>query len=89
MFIDVLLGSIEEMNRLIGERMSNTCYCEKLAYSSFRFSKFKKFVFSSVFGSFKQRRYPLILKLPAKTQNQRSGSKSICDFFIILVLKGI
>ena len=52
-------------------------------FSKLRFSGFKKFVNSSVFEELQLTQISLQLK------NQRSGSKTVCGFSIILILKGI
>ena len=83
-------SSIKEIKRLIGKGMSNIYLkVEKRKFSKLRFSKFTKFIFRPVFGELQLTQIYLNFKLLLQLKTQRSGSKNISDFLIILVLKGI
>ena len=60
-------------------------------FSKHRFSEPTKFIFESVFGIWRPptRSYHLVLKLFVATSNQKSGSKIVCIFSVILILKRI
>ena len=62
-------------------------YCEKLPFSKLRFSQSKKFVSMAAFGELQLTKISLNFKNQLK--NQISGSKTVCGFSIILILKGI
>ena len=84
----MFFSSIQEINRLISKGMS-IIYL-KVTIEKLRFSKFKRFVSRSVFGELHFNAdiiefYNFLLQL----KNQRSGSKTVCRFFIILILEGI
>ena len=65
-------------------------YWEKQTFSKLRFSKFKKCVFRSVFGEFQLTQVSLnFWNFLLQFKNQRSGSKTVCGFSVILILKGI
>ena len=78
---------------LITKRMSNlylSYFCEKVTYQKLRFSKFKKFVSRSVFGELQHEQISLNFQTSCcNFKNQRSGSKTVCGFTIILYLIGI
>ena len=59
-----LLSSIKEINRLISKAMSNIYYWEKLTFSNFRFSKFKKFASWPVFWEIRLAQISLNLETP-------------------------
>ena len=71
--MDVLLSSAKEINRLISKRMSSICLS--------KISAIEKKWCSQTFDF---RRYHRILKLLVAIKNQRSGSKSMCGFFILI-----
>ena len=56
---------------------------------NFWFAKFKEFVSWSVFGELQLSQISLNFKTLLQLKNQRSESKTVCGFFIILILKGI
>ena len=59
-----------------------------MRFSNLRFSRFKTFV-TMLSGTSNSQRYHWISKLLLHLKNQRSGSKTVCGFSIILTLKGI
>ena len=67
----------------------NSSYWEKLTLSELRFSKLKKFVSRSVFSEFQPTQISLGFKISCCNLKIRVlGTKGVCDFNIILVLKG-
>ena len=87
----MFLRSIKEVNRLISKGMPNiyfnSSYWEKLTSSKLRFSKFKRFVFRSIFGELKLMQILLNFKTGKKTRwpEKKLGEAFIylCFFFAI------
>ena len=75
----------KEINRLLSKGMSNIYLKVTIeTFSKLRFAGFKKFVTGSVFGDIIE-----FSNFLSQLKNQRSGSKTVCGFFIILILKEI
>ena len=76
--------------KLTSKGMPNICY---LTFSKFQFSKFKKFVSRSVFGELQVTQISLNFKTSCYNLKirglGRAAFKTVCDFSIIFVLKGI
>ena len=87
----MFLRSIKVVNRLISKGMPNiyfnSSYWEKLTSSKLRFSKFKRFVFRSIFGELKLMQILLNFKTGEKTRwpEKKLGEAFIylCFFFAI------
>ena len=62
---------------------------KKLTFSNFDFLRLKDLSPGQFLGSSSSLRYHWILKLFVETSNQRSGSKTVCGFSVILTLKWI
>ena len=61
-----------------------------MTYSKLRLRKFKNFVSRLVFGDHQNTQISLNFQTSClQLKNQRSGSKTVCGFSIILILKGI
>ena len=80
----------KEINKLLNKGMSNI-YLKVTTemFSKLRFSRFKKFVTRSIFGSLTHTDIIEFGNSFLQLKNQRSGSKTMCDFSIILILKGV
>ena len=86
----MFFSSIKEISNLISKAMSNIYYWENLTFSELWFFKFKKFVSRSVFGEFQLTQADIIeFWNLLQHKNQTPGSKNVCGFSIILILKGI
>ena len=89
----MFFSSIKGMNKLISKGMPNI-YLKVANEKNWRSQNFdflssKTLSPGQFLGSSNSRRNYLILKILVVTKDQRSGSKTICSFSIILVLEGI
>ena len=82
MFND-LLSSIKEINRLISKAMPNIYYKEKLTVSSFRFSKFKKFVSWPVFREIQLTQISLDFETPCCNLKIIGLGAKVCVGFLL------
>ena len=83
----------KEINSFLGKGMLNIdlkVFIEKKWHAqNFNFLSLKNLSLGQFLGSSNSCRYHWIFKLLVVTKNQRSGSKTVCGFSIIFILKGI
>ena len=68
---------------------TTTLFTQNFDFLSLKSSKFKKLVYRSVFRELEFLQVSLKFKTFCCYLNQRPGSKSLCSFSIIFILKGI
>ena len=83
----------KEINMLLSKRMSNI-YLKRTAEKNWHSQNFDCLSLKNLspiqfLGSSKSCRYHWILKLLVATWKSEPGSKTVCGFSIILILKGI
>ena len=83
----MFVSSSKKTNRLLSKGMANI-YFKVTIEKKLRLSKFKKFV-SSFWGTPTQVNITEFSNFLLRLKNQGYGSKSMCGFFIIFILKGI
>ena len=85
----MFINLIKEINRLISKGMSKiylkSYYWEILMFSKLRFSKFKKFVFRSVFGELQLTQISLNFKTLCSNLKIRGLGATVGSFSIILI----